>query len=330
MLFKIEQGLFTAEFTDYHAVLGVPIDADPKDIRKHYLKLARRLHPDSCAKESEADRNRAAEFLSKMVNPAYEKLSDEKNYTEYQLLLKLKGQQALRQQDTIMLSSEAARKLASERGAIETAYHNAIKALTNEQYHHLDKTLEITGQISELNMIYLMRKANEGDVSTLGAPRPAQASATNGTTKTAGATTPTATAAPPTPAQKNAPTRESIVASYLRRAQEFENKQNYTAAIKELRDGLQIDPLNGTTHCRLGVVYMKANQATMAKIHFRKALEINPQDMVAQQGMKRLDPTGQSAAAPQHHTPAKGAKTPPKSGKSEGGGLFGLFGGKKK
>ncbi|MBD1913433.1 MULTISPECIES: J domain-containing protein [unclassified Leptolyngbya] len=328
MLFKIEQGLFTAEFTDYHAVLGVPVDAEPKDIRKHYLKLARRLHPDSCAKESESDRKRAAEFLSKMVNPAYEKLSDEKNYTEYQLLLKLKGQQALRQQDTIMLSSDVARKLATERGAIEAAYQNALKSLASEQYHHLDRTLELTGQISELNMIYLMRKASEGDMPAMGGPRPAQ-SAAAGTAATG--SSPAATAAPTATAQKTAPTRESIVASYLRRAQEFENKQNYTAAIKELRDGLQIDPQNGTTHCRLGVVYMKANQATMAKIHFRKALEINPQDTVAQQGMKRLDPNNQSAAAaPQHNAPAKGAKTPPKSGKSEGGGLFGLFGGKKK
>jgi len=330
MSFKIEQGLFSAEFTDYHAILGVPVDAEPKEIRKHYLKLARRLHPDSCAKESEVDRKRAAELLSKLVNPAYEKLSDEKNYVEYQLLLKLKGQQTLRQQETVMLSSESARKLASERGSIDAAYHNAVKALAGGQYQHLDKTLDVTGQISELNMVYLMWKAREGagETTTIGGARPAAAVAT--TAGKPGATkTPAATAAPPTPAQKATQTRETIVASYLRRAQEFESKQNYTAAIKELRDGLQIDPLNGNTHCRLGVVYMKANQPTMAKIHFRKALEINPQDVLAQQGMKRLDPTGQSGTAAQK-PPAKGAKTPPKNGKSEGGGLFGLFGGKKK
>jgi len=329
MTFKIEQGLFTAEFTDYHAILGVPVSAEPKEIRKHYLKLARRLHPDSCAKEKEADRKRAAELLSKLVNPAYEKLSDEKNYTEYLLLLKLKGQQALRQQDTVMIASESARKLASERGSIDAAYQNAVNALANEQYHYLDKTLELTGQISELNMVYLMRKASEGDTSGVSGPRPSVATTATGSKSAA---TPTSTAAAPsaTPSAKEAPTRESIVASYLRRAQEFENKQNYTAAIKELRDGLQVDPLNGATHCRLGVVYMKANQATMAKIHFRKALEINPQDMTAQQAMQRLDPSGQSAASGAQKSPAKDAKTPPKSGKSEGGGLFGLFGGKKK
>jgi len=35
-VFKIDSGLFQFDFTDHHAVLGVPIDADFKDIRKRY------------------------------------------------------------------------------------------------------------------------------------------------------------------------------------------------------------------------------------------------------------------------------------------------------
>ncbi|NET50396.1 MAG: J domain-containing protein, partial [Merismopedia sp. SIO2A8] len=46
MALKIDRGLFNTDFTDHHAVLGVPIDASSKDVRKRYLRIARRLHPD--------------------------------------------------------------------------------------------------------------------------------------------------------------------------------------------------------------------------------------------------------------------------------------------
>jgi len=331
MSIKIEQGLFTNDFTDHHAILGVPVDADPKEIRKHYLKLARRLHPDSCAKASEQDRKRAAEFLSKLVNPAYEKLSDEKNFIEYQLLLKLKGQQTLRQQETVILTSEPARKLASERGAIEMAYRKAIQDLATDQYNHLEQTLQVTGQISELNMVYLMRKVNDGNGLEISSNRSATAT-TSGSQATAAKPTgakPGGTVADAT-AKKAPPNRESILAAYLRRAQDFENQNNFTAAIKELRDALQVSPLHAHTHTRLGGIYLKANQSTMAKIHFRKALELNPDDTAAQQGLQRADPQNAKAG----DSTKAGSKTAPKGGKSggksDGGGLFGLFGGKKK
>lgn len=328
MAFNIDQGLFNNDFMDYHAILGVPVDADQKEIRKHYLKLARRLHPDSCANESEEDRKRAAEFLSKLVNPAYEKLSDEKNFTEYQLLLKLKGQQTLRQQETVILSSESARRLASERGALEAAYRNAVKAIAAEQYQHLDQTLHLTGQISELNMVYLMRSA--GSNSGAGAPtaKSAAAKSTGSATSASAAKRPAAGATADSGTKKAPPTRDSILASYLRRAQEFENKNNFTAAIKELRDALQVNPLHGATHSRLGAVYLKANQGTMAKIHFRKALEIDPEDALAKQGLMRVDPQAARAASEANAT--KNTSKPDAKGGKSGGGLFGLFGGKKK
>lgn len=332
MAINIEQGLFTADFTDHHAILGVPVDAEPKVIRKQYLQLARRLHPDSCATASEADRARAAEFLSKLVNPAYEKLSDEKNYAEYQLLLKLKGQQTLQQQDTVVLSSEPARKLASERGAgVEAVYHNALKELARQQYEQLENTATITGQISELNLVYLMRKAGDGE-STAGTPARPKPSAGTGAppaSKPGAKARPQPSATPPQ--QRTAQEQRSVVSSYLWRAQELERKQDFPGAIKELRDALKLEPQNGDIHCRLGVIYLRTNQGTMAKIHFRKALEINPQDQRAQQGLQRVDPTAGGDRSPEKSTASKpGKSNPGKGGKSDGGGLFGLFGGKKK
>ena len=320
MAFKIEQGLFTLDFIDYHAVLGIPIDADAKEIRKRYLNIARRLHPDSSATENEADRQRASEFLSKLVNPAYEKLSQEKNYSEYTILLRLKGQQALRQQETVVLTADSARRLASA-SDLDNTYRAALKELTERQYQQLDQTLDLIGQISELNLVYLMRKEKKGEATI----QPPKASAAGPAARPQ-----PATAQPPVAA---APSHEALIEAYLRRAQEFENKKDYAKTLVELRDALKLDPTNSTCHSRLGMVYLKLSQPTMAKIHFKKALELNPQDAVALEGKRKLESPNGKAATPTKPE-AKGKKPDPKKGKPNAqggsGGLFGLFGGKKK
>jgi curved DNA-binding protein CbpA len=325
MSLKIEQGLFNLDFTDYHAILGVSVDAEIKDIRKRYLGIARRLHPDSAALEGPTERQLAAEYLSKLVNPAYEKLSQEKNYAEYNVLLRLKGQQALKQQDTVVLTSDSARRVASA-SDIENAYRAALRDLAEKQYQHLETTLDLTGQISELNLVYLMRKEGRGDSAPARRPTATAQSAPAGSAAASKPAAPTA----PAPAS-----RETLVAAYLRRAEGFENKQDFPRAILELRDALKMDPTNSTCHSRLGVIYLKTNQATMAKIHFNKALELNPQDAVALEGKRRLEgPTaakpdpkgGKPSGKPTGGRPAPGGKSDPKSG----GGLFGLFGNKKK
>jgi curved DNA-binding protein CbpA len=338
-MLKIEQGLFSLDFTDYHAILGIPVDAEVKDIRKRYLSIARRLHPDSCVTENETDRQRAAEFLSKLVNPAYEKLSQEKNYTEYCVVLRLKGQQALKQQDTVALNGDLARRLAAA-SDLDTSYRAAVRSLAENQYQHLNETAEYIGQISELNLVYLMRKESRGESIA-----PSRSAPTNGATATPSATAP----APPPKAPPAPPTRDALIAAYLRRAQEFETKQNFPRAIQELRDALRMEPTSSVCHSRLGVIYWKTKQATMAKIHFNKALELDPQDAVALEGKQRLEspngripankPDGKGAKPDPKAKPDPRAKMNPKGGTSQkggkpdnkgGGGLFGLFGGKKK
>jgi curved DNA-binding protein CbpA len=318
MSLTIEQGLFNLDFIDYHAILGVPVDAEIKDIRKRYLAVARRLHPDSISTENPVERQRAAEYLSKLVNPAYEKLSQEKNYAEYCVLLRLKGQQALKQQETVVLTSDSARRVAAA-SDLENAYKAALRELLDQQYQQLDKTLEIIGQISELNLVYLMRKESRGEA--VGQARPIS------TMPTAASVSSASRSAAPAPAPAPTPSKESMIAVYLRRSQEYETKQDYPRAILELRDALKIDPANSTCHSRLGVIYLKTNQATMAKIHFNKALELNPQDAVALEGKRRLEGTNAAGKPAPKSGKAPAKDNPPEKG---GGGLFGLFGNKKK
>ena len=99
------------------------------------------------------------------------------------------------------------------------------------------------------------------------------------------------------------------------------NKGNFEGAFKELRDALKLDPKDGRTHSLMGANYLKLNQKTMAKVHFGKALEADPNNELAQKGKKRLEQLAAKSAA----GGKSGSKT---SGKS--GFLGGLFGGKKK
>jgi curved DNA-binding protein CbpA len=317
MSLKIDQGLFNLDFVDYHAILGVPVDAEVKEIRKHYLQIARRLHPDSCTTDNPVDRQQAVELLSKLVNPAYEKLSSERNYNEYCILLRLKGQQALKQQETVLLVSEAARKLAAA-SDIENTYKAALRSLSARQYQDLTQALALTGEISELNLVYLMRKEGRGETAT--GPKPQNHNPASAAAK------PSSPIAPvPTPASP--PSRDSLIEGYLRRAQEFESKQDYAKAVLELRDAIRLEPNSSSCHSRLGVIYLKTNQPTMAKIHFNQALKLNPEDPIALEGKRRVDPSSE----PQRAAPTKKADS--KSSKpsdNSGGGLFGLFGGKKK
>ncbi|MBF2079941.1 MAG: J domain-containing protein [Synechococcales cyanobacterium T60_A2020_003] len=306
MVFKLEQGLFGLDFTDHHAVLGVSVDADIKEIRKRYLKIARRLHPDSSALKDDGDRQRAHELLSKLVNPSYEFLSQEKNFAEQMILLKIKGEEAQRQQETIMLTSDRARQLASSPN-LEHLYTTSLADLTESQYDDLDQMLTVIGQVSELNLVYLMRRGSTGT-----APTPKAASANS-----------TAPIASPSAKNPTVPSRDELVDSFIRRSEGFEKKRDYAKAILELREALKIKPTNADCHSRLGAIYLKTKQPTMAKIYFSKALELNPQDDIAKAGLRSLDPNAASPSK-QSDPRAKASDSKP------GGGLFGLFGGKKK
>lgn len=65
------------EFKDYYQVLGVPRDADEKQIKSAYRKLARKYHPDTSAGEANT------EDRFKEINEAYEVLKDPDKRAKY-------------------------------------------------------------------------------------------------------------------------------------------------------------------------------------------------------------------------------------------------------
>jgi curved DNA-binding protein CbpA len=298
------------DFSDHHSILGVSIEAEVKEIRKSYLKIARRLHPDSGLVVSESDRLLADQLLSKMVNPAWEKLSQEKSRVDHVLILKLKGQGAQRNPSIEVMGSLAKQLMTANNP--DYFYRTALQDLADRQYEQFDQAIELTAQISELNLVYLMRREANGDSIE---PKPQLfTTATHAPTPTA-----ESPAAP-------APPEESMADQYYRRAEAFMAKGNHAKATLELRDALQIEPNNSRCHSLMGMVYLRQNQGTMAKIHFNKALSVNPQDPMALEGKQWLEQKASGTTQP-----AKPASKPSNSKPNSNGGLFGgLFGGKKK
>ena len=318
MSFKFNRGLFKYDFIDHHAVLCVPVDADIKDIRKRYLNIARRLHPDSCKAGSEAEKQLAGELLSKLVNPAYEKLSHEKNRTEYILVLSQMGKRLVQEPASVELSTDVTKQLASAPN-YEHIYKSAIAKIAETQYDSLQTVQQTIAQVSELNLLYIMRSG--GKLFAAASAPVAQAKI-----PTSPPVVNQAPIVPPPPTQQE----DSVVLHYIRRAQELMTKNQLTQARVELQDALKLEPNNSRCHSLIGVVYLKQNLTTTAKVHFDLALQLDPKNQVALEGKRRVEQmTGHKPSGAKHTaSPNTGNQQPEKSG---GGGLFGgLFGGKKK
>jgi curved DNA-binding protein CbpA len=310
MSFEMTKGLFKYDFIDQHAILGVPLDAEFNDIRKRYMKIARRLHADTCSFESQADKDWANQFLSKVVNPAYNKFSKESDRKEYNLLLAAIGKRVAKE-PKMQIESAAAKQLATAKDW-EEAYKTAVSKLALKQYESVKETQEAIDQISELNMVYLLRKERMGGVG-VAAGSPAKAATPTSTAKTAAAATPatkaTATPAPPPPKVQDSPAE-----AYCRRAQGFMDSKSYAKAILELKEGVKRDPKHSKAHAMLAMCYFEQNQATMAKLEMNKALASNPEEPTALEVKKKLE---QAAAKS-------------KKGDEKPGFFASLFGGKKK
>ncbi len=318
MSFQIERGLFKYDFIDYHAILCVRVDADANEIRKRYLKIARRLHPDSCAKAGDEEKRLASQLLSKLVNPAYENLHQDKSRAEHNAVLIQIAKRLSEDSASVELTTDNARQLAGTPN-FDGAYKNAISQVAKIQYNSLTQVVEAISQISEFNLVYLMRSAGKSLKSNS-----SSSTVSGGSTNTNTHTAATNNSAPPPPKE------DPVFAGYMRRAQELIAKNQLSQARVELQDAIKMKPNNNKCHSLIGVVYMKQNQIKMAKIHFDRALQLDPKDETALDGKTKIDKFLKKTA-PNTGKKSTVSAAASKSSKSESGGLFGgLFGGKKK
>ena len=327
MPFAIKHGLFKLNVTDYHAILGVPINADAKQIRLQYLKIAQKLHPDTC-KADDTQKKLASDILSKLVNPAYKQLSRKNSYAEYQLILTQLGQRLAKQADKVTVGSEIARELLKAGNKIELVYHKLVKNLVKEQYKSLEQVTNYIAQLSELNLVYLML--------TQGQKNKRETSASIAKNNQAPGK-PQNNPSPNKSSQEtnNEVTPQSRVDSYIRRAKEYMTKGSFAMAVSELRAALKIDPNHITGHGLLGKAYLQQNQLTMAKVHINKAWTANPQDPVAIEAKQLLDKLNKTKSTNINNksnlkSSARASADRAKTQSGSGSIFSGLFGAKKK
>jgi curved DNA-binding protein CbpA len=320
MSFAIKQGLFKLNITDHHAILGVSIDAEPKQIRSQYLKIAQQLHPDKCRSDPAKART-AEQILSRLVNPAYEQLSRKSAFAEHQLVLTQIGKRLAGNKNNLPVKSQLAQELLKAGDGAELMYLKLLKQLTAEQYKSLSQSGELIEAISELNLVYLILKSDRGINR-----RPVQA-----TPAVAPPSKVVATAAPSASPPAAEPTVDSRINAFIDRAQQYISKGEFDQAIQELKDALRINPNHGVTHAVMGRAYLHKKQLTMAKVHIDKAVQAEPHNEMVMESKKVLDKLSRVANQSKTSHPGSDGKAADKNNKPGNSGFFsGFFGAKKK
>jgi tetratricopeptide (TPR) repeat protein len=307
MNLKPTQGLFKFDFTDHHAFLGVSVDADATGVRDRYKEVARLMHPDSANWQTVSEKMLATKIFSSVVNQSYGQISKAAQLQEQQAMLELLAKRITADAGKIDITSSSAQKLYQQSSEdLNRVYHELLRELALQQYALLASSTEVTGNISELNLVYVLRKRNQ-------ASRPPLAGTGSTSNKTVEqSSVETATETPKaTETAKNPLQGEKA----MRRAEEYINMRNWTKANVELREVLRDDPNNAIAHAQMAIVYYRQNQVTMAKMHINKAIQLDPSAPIvrnAKQEIKKMM-SDTPAASKSSATAAKG-------------GLFGMFG----
>jgi curved DNA-binding protein CbpA len=304
MIFQLDRGLFQFDFTDRHAILGVSVNAEEINIRERYQSVARLLHPDSAQWKTDADRQLAVRLFSRLITHAYGQLSRPSQLKEQIIMLELIGKRLVAESSQIQIADPLCQELYKSGNDFERVYDRLLTTLTAQQYLSLGESEQVINQISELNMVYLLRKQLQSVRST---PPVAATGAPTGAKQHPGA-----------PAEANKP---SPVEGALRRAEDYMSKKNWVKAVPEIKEVINTEPNNARAHTLLGLVYLHQQQMTMAKLSINKALQLAPRDPQVLQAKQEFD-----RAANPTSTNANGKN----AGKKTNEGMFsGLFGGKK-
>jgi curved DNA-binding protein CbpA len=276
MTFQLDRGLFQYDFTDQHAILGVGVNAEEVDIRERYKTVARLLHPDSANWKTDADRQFAVQLFSRLVTHAYGKLSRTSQREEQIIMLQLVSKRSIEEGNQIQVADPLCQQLYQSGADFEQVYQQILSQIVTQQYIQLAESINTINRLSELNLVYLLRKQLQSVRST------PQSAATN---------------PDPAAAKENSPAESAKVSQIegsLRRADEYLTMKNWGKAVLELRDATSIEPTNARAHALLGLAYLRQQQTTMAKISINKAIQLNSKDPQVIQAKQEFDRTASS------------------------------------
>jgi tetratricopeptide (TPR) repeat protein len=296
-----------------YAVLGLSLAADDRRVLKRYHAIAKQLHPDSYRSMDTEMCELANQVLTRLVNPAYQRLKQEKTRVEEVAILRLKEKSLSREAALIPKSEVAQQLLKVPPQEVEVFYEQTIANLAAFQFQPLAQFDHITQQIAEVNLLYLHLKSNqpglrEKPTGIMAAKQAKPAQFTPSKVETA-----------------------QIAVSYAQRhyerAKQYARQEVWQQVVLELRDAIRLEPDRSEYHSLLATAYLMQGLTGMAKVHFRQALKFNPNDGLALRYAARLgiSPTPPSAPTPPPNRSS--AKYAPHKG--SGSGLFNFFGKRK-
>jgi curved DNA-binding protein CbpA len=300
MSFQLDRGLFQFEFTDRHAILGVGVNAEEADIRERYQAVARLLHPDSGKWKTDEQKQLAVQIFSRLVTHAYGTLSRASQREEHSIMLDLMAKRLVEEGNKLQIADPLCQQLYQSGNDFELVYDRLLRELVAQQYTDLTTSEATINRISELNMVYLLRKQ-------LQSVRSAPPTAGSGTLSGTGKDTPSSDFAKPSP-----------VEGALRRAEDYMSKKNWTKAVQELREVISTEPSNARAHASLGLAYLRQQQTTMARLSIDKAVQLDPKHPQVIQAKQEFDRTATGAGKV-----AAGKVAAKKPGEGMFGGLFG-------
>lgn len=263
------------QFSDPYAVLGLSVAADERRVLRRYRTIAKLLHPDSLTAADPALKHLATQILARLVNPAYQRLKQERERAETMAMLRLKVRQMNRDEPLLPQSATAQQILKLPLQEADVFYEQSVAKLGELQYQQLNQFEAITQQLGELNLAYLHLKMGEPVIREK---------------RTGIVSAPQAKPMQFVPNQSETP---QVAINYAQRhyyrAQEYAKKANWTQVVAELRDAIRLEPTRGEYHSLLAKAYLMQNLIGMAKVHFRQALKFDPKDPLALQYAQKLD-----------------------------------------
>ncbi len=277
------------QYADPYAILGLSVTADDRRVLKRYRDVAKRLHPDAYVQALPEVRQTTSQLFARLVSPAYQKLKQDKGRAEYLAMLRFRVRRMNRDGMPALQGEFAQQLLRQPPPQVETFYEQAISRLAETQFYSLELFEAIAPQLEELNLVYLKQKMGEPIIRE----------------KRTGIVS----AAPSAPVEINTIPADpgKAVPDYAQRhydrALEYTRRNsNWAMIVRELKDAIKLDPKRSEFHSLLAKAYLMQDLPTMAKVHFKQALKLNPQDPLALQYAARLNIVLDTPAAAQKPT----------------------------
>ncbi|MEM6836933.1 MAG: DnaJ domain-containing protein [Cyanobacteria bacterium P01_C01_bin.120] len=298
------------QFSDPYAILGVSVAADERRIAKRYRQIAKRLHPDQLLGAHAEQREFANTVLTRLVNPAYQRLKQDKGRAETLATLRFKVRRLTRENQLNFQGDLSKQLFGIDEAEVEILYEKGLTELSESQYASVENFTTQAAAIAELNLAYLRRKMGDPVIRE---KRTGLMSASSSAVVNKGSE------AAPTPAKSKEAQTVDYGQRHVMRAKTYIASKSYAEAVQELRDAVRIEPNNSNYHTMLGQAYLMQKMVGMAKVHVRQALKLDSQNAVARKYAKQLEIELPSSAT---------ASNKPKNvnGHAKKGGLFSFFG----